>query len=101
MFEGEEIMQTEALVNTQSAELYLKKLCRHFAHKVPATIAGQSGIIDFPFGRCRLDVKPGSLVMCIELENADDVDKAEKVVSEHLVRMAPKETLTIEWGRTD
>ena len=31
-------MQTETRVTTTSGEVYLKKLCRHFAHKVPATL---------------------------------------------------------------
>lgn len=94
-------MQTEALVQTQSSELYLKKLCRHFAHKVPATVDGTKGIIDFPFGRCRLHANSDHLALAIDLKAADTLAVAERVVGEHLQRMASKETLAINWVRTE
>lgn len=93
-------MQTEAVVPTQAGALYLKKLCRHFAHKIPATISHGQGMLEFPFGRCRLEASDDHLRLAITLPNAADSDKAEQVLGEHLQRMASKESLEIQWTRT-
>lgn len=93
-------MHTETLVKTPSADLLLKKLCRHFAHKVPATINGDRGIIEFPFGRCRLEADVGHLRMAIDLRDAEEAAKAEHVLGDHLQRMASKEALDVQWTRS-
>lgn len=93
-------MNTETRVVTESGSLYLKKLCRHFAHKVPATMAGDRGIVEFPFGRCRLEATADALTMVIMLTDGQQVAKAEQVLAEHLQRMARKEALDIHWVRT-
>ncbi len=40
--------------STEHASLYLKKLCRHFGHKVEAEFDDHQGRIQFPFGSCEL-----------------------------------------------
>jgi len=92
-------MQTESYVSTASGALYLRKLCRHFAHKVPVTLSEQNGLIEFPFGRCRLEVLADQLRICIHLTNPREVEVAEDVVARHLLRMAPQEELTVAWER--
>ncbi|WP_317932971.1 DUF2218 domain-containing protein [Halioxenophilus sp. WMMB6] len=94
-------MQTQANVKTASGELYMKKLCRHFAHKVPATVNGAQGLIEFPFGRCRLDATGEQLHLAIDLTDSELVERAEQVVGSHLLRMAPKEALEVNWQRTE
>lgn len=93
-------MQTETRVTTTSGEVYLKKLCRHFAHKVPATLIGDQGIIDFPFGRCRMLATSDHMRLSIEVTNAQEVASAERVVTDHLVRMARGSNLDVQWVRT-
>lgn len=92
-------MRLEAIVPTASAALYTKKLCRHFAHKVPATLNAEGGIIVFGFGRCLLHAGPEQLRLIIELQDPADADQAEQVVGDHLQRMASKEELSIHWER--
>lgn len=92
-------MLLESIVPTSSAALYTKKLCRHFAHKVPASLNAEGGIIVFPFGRCLLHAGPEQLKLTVELADPDSAETAEKVVGDHLRRMASKEELTIEWVR--
>ena len=94
-------MQTQAHVSTESGQLYLKKLCRHFAHKIPATVTGDQGIIEFPFGRCLIDTTEECMHFRMEVGEETQVPTAERVVGEHLQRMAPAEKLEIRWQRDD
>lgn len=92
-------MQTGARVTTQSGVEYLKKLCRHFAHKVPTTLSGDQGIIDFPFGRCRIDATPDLIAFVIDIEEEREVSSAERVVTDQLQRVARREELSVQWVR--
>jgi len=94
-------MQSQAVVQTPSGEIYLKKLCRHFAHKVPAMLSGEQGIIDFPFGRCRIAVGPDHIRLSTDLNDAHQAASAEGIVTEHLVCMARREDLTVQWVRRE
>lgn len=94
-------MQTQATVTTENASSLTKKLCRHFAHKVPTTLQGDQGIIDFPFGRCRIDAHPDQLVMNIQLKKSESADKAEEVLGKHLIRMGHHENLQVDWVRSE
>ncbi len=94
-------MHTEAQVTTASGQIYLKKLCRHFAHKVPATLTGDQGIIEFPFGRCRIDTTPDHMRFVIDIEDTHEVADAERVVTEHLLRMARGDNLDVRWVRIE
>lgn len=92
-------MMTEAIVKTEFGALYLKKLCRHFAHKVPTRIFGTQGRIEFPFGPNRIDVDKLQMHLQIEVNDPAEMDRAEQVVTEHLIRMAHKESLAVQWKR--
>ena len=92
-------MMTEAIVKTEFGELYLKKLCRHFARKVPTTMSDSQGRIEFPFGPNRINVYEEQMHLQIEVKDLAEIDSAEKVVTEHLIRMAYKENLSVLWKR--
>lgn len=92
-------MITEAIVHTRFGELYLKKLCRHFAHKVPATLIANQGRIEFPFGPCRIEVDAKQMHFSIDVLEDHDVVRAEDVVRDHLLRMANRDKPCVEWHR--
>ncbi len=92
-------MMTEAHVDTGLGAVYLKKLCRHFARNVPTTVCGFQGRIEFPFGPCRIDVNDAQMILHIEVSNPQNLDEAERTVTDHLLRMA-REALTIQWIRS-
>lgn len=94
-------MKTEAIVKTELGALYLKKLCRHFARKVPATMTESQGRIEFPFGPNRINVDDKQMHLQIEVNDPAEIDRAEQVVTEHLIRMAHKENLSVQWVRTN
>jgi len=92
-------MITTSTVKTAFGESYMKRLCRHFAHKIPASIEGQQGTLEFPFGVCRIEVNDDSMHIRIDVDEAENIDKAEKVVADHLVRMANRDEPVVAWER--
>ncbi|MGI9221323.1 MAG: DUF2218 domain-containing protein [Woeseiaceae bacterium] len=93
-------MITSATVKTAFGEPYLKRLCRHFAHKIPATVDGQHGTIEFPFGICQINVDDQSMRFKIDVTGAENLERAEKVIADHLLRMANRDEPVIEWQRS-
>jgi hypothetical protein len=92
-------MRSEARVPTEKAGRYMAQLCKHFAHKIPATFDHEAGRIEFAFGVCRLRAGPDSLAL--EVEGADEpaLDRLEEVVASHLERFAFREPLKVAWTR--
>ena len=81
---------------TEHASLYLKKLCRHFSHKVDTEFDDQNGIIRFPFGTCDLSADDQALHLHCQAAG-EDLEKLREVIDSHLVRFASKETLSLRW----
>jgi len=94
-------MITISKVTTPHGIAYMRRLCKHFVHKIPANVDGSRGVIQFPFGVCTIECDDNQMVMRVEVENADDVDRAERVVGDHLVRMANKDEPVVSWVRGD
>lgn len=94
-------MHPEARVATTSAEVYLRKRCRQFAHKVPATLGGDQGIIAFPFGRCLIDTTPEWMRFSIDVVEPGKLVTAENFVTDHVLRMARGDDLVVHWVRSE
>lgn len=92
-------MITHAKVATPHGAAYARRLCKHFSHKIPATAEGNHSRIEFPFGPCTIDCDDESMLISVELTDASEVDKAERVVGDHLLRMANKDEPTVVWRR--
>ena len=93
-------MKTTANVETKHGEAYAKRLCRHFAHKIPATFENQKGTIEFPFGTCEIDVDEARMRIVVNVSDANLIERAESVVADHLVRMANKDEPIVAWVRS-
>ena len=94
-------MITESIVKTPYGKSYMKRLCRHFAHKIPAATEGNQGTIEFPFGICHINVSDQEMRFRVEVSNPEDLDRAESVVGDHLVRMANRDEPVVVWERTN
>ena len=103
MTEAVTLHASVARVPLSAPRRYLGQLCKHFAHKIPASWADDfgTGRIAFPAGPCSLeaDEAAGLLVMRVEAANADDLARLEGVVARHLERFAFREPLTVTWTR--
>lgn len=92
-------MRSEARVPTEKAGRYMAQLCKHFAHKIPATFDDEAGRIEFPFGVCRLRAAPDALALEVESSDSPALDRLEGVVASHLERFAFREPLKVAWTR--
>jgi len=93
-------MKSSATIATENARRYMIQLCKHFAHKVPATFGEREGEILFDGGKVGLRAAPQTLMLWTEAPEAADVARLEEVVERHLKRFAFREPdLTLDWRR--
>ena len=90
-------LHSEARVATSLPRRYLTQLCKHFEHKLPVSIDGSVGRIDFAAGICRLEAAEDALVLRTEAPDPDSLHRLEDVVARHLARFAFRENLEIAW----
>lgn len=89
---------SRATVTTPDAARYLKRLCNHFAHKLPVELTEDRGVLRFDFGTCRLHATPQALEMDAEAADAEALERLQNVVVSHLDRFAWKEgQLPVNW----
>jgi hypothetical protein len=86
-----------ARITTAAALRYLGQLCKHFGHKVPASLEGDHGWIAFPFGRCHLAATDDELSLHNTAATEAELQRLDEVIASHLQRFAFRETLTITW----
>jgi len=86
-----------ARIPTKAALRYLGQLCKHFGHKVPASLEGDHGWIAFDFGRCHLAASDDELSLHNQATTPEALQRLENVIASHLERFAFRETLAIAW----
>lgn len=95
------MMRSVAEIPTASASKYLQQLCKHFAHKLPASFGPTEGRIDFPLGPVELTADETRLVVTVTAEDGDRLTELGDVVARHLVRFAFREDPAIDWRPLD
>ncbi|WP_346911626.1 DUF2218 domain-containing protein [uncultured Roseibium sp.] len=91
----------ETTAKTASASKYLQQLCKHFAHKVPATFTPKAGEVEFPFGHCTMTADDGQLSIRCKTQNPDNVPVLKGVIDSHLERFAWREELKLQWQQNE
>ncbi len=91
------MVRSQTAIGTEQASRYLQQLCKHFAHKIPATFDEHAGHVSFKVGECRLKAEDATLHILLEAPNAEDMEQLKDVVIRHLVRFAFREELTANW----
>ncbi len=99
MSDTDTLVHGEARVATHLPQRYLTQLCKHFEHKLPVTLEGASGRIDFSHSVCalRADEAPGTLVLRVSAASEEALRLGEDVIARHLLRFAFREDMRIEW----
>jgi hypothetical protein len=90
--------RSEARLTVARPGLYLQRLCKHFAAKLPATYTQQRGQILFSSGTCKLEAQDGLLIVVVEADDEATVSKLEDVVTRQLERLAERDRPTIAWA---
>ena len=86
-----------ARVPSEKAERYLAQLCKHFAHKIPASWEGTKGQADFGFGTCEMQAGNGELLLHCKAPTTSELDRVKYIVEDHVVRFGWKEELAVNW----
>jgi hypothetical protein len=92
-------MRSTTIIETSSAGVYLKQLCRHFGHRVETTFDDHDGKISFAFGECELHAFDDRLQLTAVADEAAARERVESVVGSHLERFAFREELRVAWPR--
>jgi uncharacterized protein len=90
--------QATASVPTTSGSKYLQQLCKHWSHKLTVEFDAQKGTVTFPNAVATMEAEPEALLVTVEAEDAETVERMKGVVSSHLDRFAFREApLPFDW----
>jgi hypothetical protein len=87
-----------ASVPTANAGKYMQQLCKHWSHKLEVDLSEQKGVVKFPTVVATFDVGADALLVTIEGEEGEAVERMKGVVASHLDRFAFRESpLPFDW----
>ena len=89
--------RSHSRVTASNPSRLIKRLCNHWRHKFAVQLDEQGGVIELPLGRCSLSASEGCLHAQLESADQAKLPQFQKVVAEHLERMAGDESLVIRW----
>ncbi|MFD0987952.1 DUF2218 domain-containing protein [Methyloligella solikamskensis] len=92
------MIKSQAVVQTPAASKYLQQLCKHFAHKAPATFDMTTARVEFPFGLCEMEANERELAISCDSPDQPSMTKMQNVVGGHLERFAWREKLQVQWN---
>lgn len=79
---------------------YIRRLCKHFNHKVPAEWDEVRGQVRFPMGDCQLTAGVGELVVQCRAPDTEAMAKLEYVLEMHIEQIAWREAPRVVWQRS-
>ncbi|MCQ4303487.1 DUF2218 domain-containing protein [Stutzerimonas frequens] len=89
--------RSQSRITASNPSRLIKRLCNHWRHKFPVQLNEQGGDIGLPLGRCSLRANEGVLDARLESTDRAQLQQLQKVVADHLARMAGDEPLNIAW----
>lgn len=83
---------------SEKASRYLQQLCKHFAHKAPASHTETEGRVELPGGVLTLAATDAALQIRVDGDGPREIAKARYILEDHLIRFAFRENLAVlEW----
>ena len=92
-------VSSSARIKANNPARLILRLCKHWGHKFPVSFDERQGDVQLSIGRCLMQAQDGELDVRLESGDAEQLQKLEEVVADHLQRMAGAEALSIEWRR--
>ena len=89
---GSKKMITTARVAIPHGVACTRRLCKYFSHKIPAVADGNLGL-------CEINCDDEYIHIGVDLSDPGEVERAERVVGDHLVRMADKDNPVVSGQR--
>ena len=88
-----------AQIPTASGAKYLQQLCKHWGHKFDVDLSEQKGIVRFPAAVATMEADAHALLVTIEAQEKEAVERMKGVVASHLDQFAFREApLPFEWS---
>lgn len=84
-------------IKTPEGSSYIRKLCKHFAHKIKVAYDEKEGTAEFPFGRALMTADGESLRFDITSDTFEGISRIKYVLVTHLEKFAFRENLEIVW----
>lgn len=93
---------SEARVQTDKADRYANRLCKHFAHRVEAEWTPPEGFAKFwDKGTCRLTASPDELILEVESPDPENLEEVKEIVGSHLEQFGRRDGLAVLWSEGD
>lgn len=87
-----------ARVATPNGGKYVRQLCKHWSHKLPVNLDGDTGAVTFPTAVATMAGDESGITVRIEGGGSDDVERLTSVVAKHIDRFAFREApLVYDW----
>jgi hypothetical protein len=89
----------KARIPTASGAKYLQQLCKHWGHKLDVDLTDNKGIVRFPSAVATMEAGADALLVTIEAEEQETVERMKGVLASHLDRFAFREApLPFDWS---
>lgn len=95
------VIQSHTKIHTKEGSAYIRKLCRHFVHKIPASYTESDGRAELPGCVCLMHADTDTLVFTITGGSAEEVMKGEDIITRHLLKFAFREQLEVFWNQIE
>jgi hypothetical protein len=87
---------------TASGSKYLQQLCKHWGHKFEVEFSETRGQVRFPSAVATMEASADALLVSIETDDTQAVERLKEIVADHLNRFAFREApLPFEWSATE
>jgi len=87
---------------TASGSKYLQQLCKHWSHKFEVEFSQTRGQVLFPSAALTMEASADALLVSIETDDTQSVERLKEIVVNHLDRFAFREApLPFEWLATE
>jgi hypothetical protein len=88
-----------AHVPTANASRYLQQLCRHWGHRLQVDFQTDRGTVRFPDAVATMTASESGLVVNVEADSEETLDRFKGVIVSHLDRFAFREApLRFHWS---
>lgn len=85
---------------TNDASRIIRRLCKHWSHKLAVQVDDTGGVIEFPDAKVTLRALPDRVDATIVSANPATLARLPGVLAEHLARMAgPEATFEMVWAK--
>ena len=91
-----------ASVPTVNGSKYMQQLCKHWSHKLEVDLSDRKGVVRFPAAVVAFEARADDLVVTIDGQEKEAVERMKGVVASHLDRFAFREApLKFDWSQPE